>query len=85
MSISSFEHRQIDYGLPSTRAECHLGTESIGGVEFRAYRCTTGGRLSRRAQHALVVCMSCERSLYEFKHYMEAWYMNSEVVYHHQS
>ena len=85
MSISSFEHREIDYGLPSTKAECHLETRSIRGVEFRAYRCTTDGRLSKRAKYALVVCMSCERSLYEVPHYMEAWYMNSDVEWHHQS
>ena len=51
MSIFSFEHREIDYGGPSTKTECHLETRSIGGVEFRAYRCTTDGRLSPRAKY----------------------------------
>ena len=85
MSISSFEHREIDCGPPETKAECHLGTKIIGDVEFRAYRCTTGGRLSKRAKYALVVCMSCERSLYELPHRREAWYMDSDVAWHHQS
>ena len=85
MSITSFEHREIDYGTPSNTRACALGTRRIGGVEFRAYRCTRDGRLSKRAKHALVVCMSCGRSLYEFEHYMEVWYMRSEVEWHHQS
>ena len=85
MSSFSFEHREIDYGGPSTRAACDLGTRSIRGVEFRAYRCTTDGRLSKRAKYALVVCMSCKRSLYEVPHYAEDWYTNSEVEWHHQS
>ena len=85
MSILSFEHREIDYGSPSNMEACDLGQRSIEGVEFRAYRCTRDGRLSTRAKHALVVCMSCGRSLYEFEHFMMAWYMNSEVAWHHQS
>jgi len=85
MSITSFEHREIDYGTPSNKRACALGTRRIGGVEFRAYQCTKDGRLSTRAKHALVVCMSCGRSLYEFAHYMEAWYTNPDVGSHHRS
>lgn len=85
MSITSFEHREIDYGGPSNIEACALGTHRFEGLEFRAYRCTRDGRLSTRARHALIVCMSCERSLYEFEHYVTAWYMNPEVEWHHQS
>ena len=85
MSISCFEHREIDYGLPSTTAECHLGVRNIGGLEFRAYLCTLDGRLSTRAQYALVVCRSCGHSIYEFPHRRDAWYMMPEVVDHHLS
>lgn len=85
MSSVLFEHREIDYGGPSTMAECDLGTESIGGLEYRAYRCTKDGRLSPRALHALVVCMSCRRSLYESRSYNTVWYMNPMVESHHLS
>ena len=85
MSILSFEHREIDYGGPSNMEACDLGTHSIEGVEFRAYRCTRDRRLSTRGKQALVVCMSCGRSLYEFEHYILGWYTNSEVGWHYQS
>ncbi len=78
-----FEYRNIDYG--DNEESCLLDSIEHLGVEFRGYQSTRYVRLYEQGKQTLIVCMTCERSMYEWKKGPNAWEYNPMLGPHAQS